>query len=112
MQNAIEQTKLSLSDRRARLSEILLNKAAALVAMTDSDQYRVFNFGGKDNTYNEKILNGVPVKDQQVLLTAAAIALDKHKMLDQYDSDAARGNAVDQWLTFMMGPGDGPGAAA
>lgn len=63
----------------------------------------IYNFGGKDNTYNEKQVSRPPVADQRQLATIAAIALDKHKMLDNYDAQQGLASAVDDWLLDKLG---------
>jgi len=103
MQNGIEATKQSAADKRARLAEMFADAAIRALEDERADTCEVFNFGGKDNTFEIRRVNFVPVKERQILMTAAAIAADKHKMLDQYDSDAARGNDMDLFLRHMMG---------
>jgi len=110
MQNAIDTTKQTLAERRQRLSEALIREAERAIEDANAPSSRVFNFGGKDNTFEMREVPFVPTKDRQILTTIAAICLDKHKMLDQYDNDAARGNAVDMWLAHMMGDGRPDGA--
>lgn len=39
--------------------------------------YRVYSFGGRDNVYNEKILNSAPVEVRRNVITTAAITFDK-----------------------------------
>lgn len=42
-------------------------------------------------------------KGRQALMTAFAIAMDKHKMLDNYDASQQLASAVDDWLGDMLG---------
>lgn len=63
----------------------------------------IYNFGGKDNSYNQRVVERPPTGDQRNLMTVAAIALDKHKMLDTYDTQQSISSAVDDWLGAMMG---------
>lgn len=103
MKNAIAATVQSNEQKRARLAELLLDEALRSAEDMRSQRWQIYNFGGKDNTFEMREIPFVPAKDRQILATTAAICADKHKMLDQYDSDAARGNAVDAWLAHMMG---------
>lgn len=104
-ENATAAMRANLAERRARLAELLIERAERELA--DMDQpVTVYNFGGKDNTYNEKLIASPGSADRRNMMIIAATAIDKHKILDQYDSDAARGNAVDMWLAHMMGGGD------
>lgn len=102
VQNATKARQAQMAEQRARISEMLLNEAErALQNM--HEPHLVFNFGGKDNSYNEKTLPSPPTGDQRNLATIAAIMLDKHKMLDTYDDAAKLMNSVDSWLTAMAG---------
>jgi hypothetical protein len=99
--NATEATRADLAARRARISERLVE--AAERALDDMQApATIFNFGGKDNTYNSKVVPRPPVGDQRQLATIAAIALDKHKMLDNYDASQQLASAVDDWLGDML----------
>jgi hypothetical protein len=66
----------------------------------------VYSFGGRDNTYAERMLSRPDFRGRRDLAQVAKIALDAHKMLDQYDSDAAQAAAVDAWLKSMIGAPD------
>lgn len=72
--------------RRAAISARLLTKASEFLDQIDSP-HLVFNFGGKDNTYEERELDRPPTGDMRNLMTCAAIALDKHVVLDKHDGD-------------------------
>jgi hypothetical protein len=100
--NATEAQTADLAARRARISERLVE--AAERALDDMNAPAViYNFGGKDNTYAEKPVARPPVADQRQLATIAAIALDKHRMLDQYDAQQGLSSAVDDWLLSRLG---------
>jgi hypothetical protein len=103
---AIELHTATLAQRRAAISERLLGVAEKTLGMMDGP-YLVFNFGGKDNTYNQHLLEGVPSGDLKALATALGIVLDKHKMLEHFDSDIALGSAVDRWIAHMNGEENG-----
>ncbi len=46
----------------------------------------VFNFGGKDNTYEEHLLQSPPTGDLKNLMVSAATAIDKHIVLERHDA--------------------------
>lgn len=48
----------------------------------------VYSFGGKDNTYAERLLDAPPVGDQRNLMTIAGIALTRYADLDRVDAGA------------------------
>ncbi len=103
------QTEKGTQARSADMAELrsltkakLLRKANDLIDQMD-DAHLVFAFGGKENDYNEHILERAPTGDLRNLMTSAAIALDKHMALDKHDSDDHGGAAVDSWLRHVLG---------
>lgn len=88
--------------RRAAIAKKLLDVAERAIEDMNAPAI-IYNFGGKDNSYNERAVPRPPTGDQRNLATVAAIALDKHRMLDGYDSDKATASAVDEWLGQMIG---------
>lgn len=99
--NATEQQKLTNAQLRAEISRLFAERAREALADMRRPA-KIYNFGGKDNTYNEKDVEQPPTADQRNLMIIAATAMDKHKMLDAYD--AASDNAdVAAWLEWMSG---------
>lgn len=73
--------------RRAELSERLLVEANR--AIDDSyAPYRVYNFGGKDNTYAEHVLDTPPTQARRDLMVVAGIAIQRHADLERIDQDS------------------------
>ena len=72
---------------------------------------KAFNFGGKDNTYNEVALDQPVFADQLRIMQAATTAVDRSLKIAVHDADtSANLAAVDKWLTHMTGsetPGGG-----
>lgn len=100
--NATAATVADMAAQRAEISQRML--AAARRALDDMDSpAKIYNFGGKDNTYNEREVPRPTTADQRNLMIIAATALDKHKMLDGYDASKAAASAVDDWLGAMLG---------
>lgn len=98
-------TEAKVADNKARRAEIsrrFLDKAAELLDQMDQP-HLVFNFGGKDNTYNERELDRPPTADLRNLIVSAATAFDKHLAADRHDNDDQGLAAVDAWLRDMLG---------
>lgn len=89
--NATAARLADMASRRSRLAETLLERAEALVASLDQP-HTAYNFGGKDNTYNSVEHPRPDVKSSQIIMTTAAIALDKHLAILRFDS----GSEVDE----------------
>lgn len=90
------------ASERARLARRFLEEAhRALDAM--HAETVIWNFGGKDNTYNERTVSEPPTGDKRNLMVIAATAADKHVVLDKHDADTGNLAAVDEWIVFMKG---------
>lgn len=100
--NATEAAKADNAALRASTSRRLLLKANEFLDQMDRP-HTAFNFGGKDNTYNEKQLDRPPVSDLRNLMTAAAVAIDKHIVIEKHDNSGESHAAVDAWLSEMTG---------
>jgi len=83
---AVEAHRIDLAASRAQLSAMLLVRAREALEAMDAPAV-VFSFGGKDNTYSERLLDAPPVGDQRNQMTIAAIALQRHADLERIDSD-------------------------
>jgi len=89
-----EQTALALrarqidlaAERQAVKSMLMVRARDALEAM-DAPAL-VYSFGGRDNTYSERLLDAPPVGDQRNLMTIAGIALTRYADLDRVDNGA------------------------
>lgn len=100
--NATDAQRTDLAARRAALSERFV--AAAERALDDMEAPAViYNFGGKDNTYNERRVSRPPTGDLRNLAIIAATMFDKHKVADQYDAQQGLSAAVDDWLADRLG---------
>jgi hypothetical protein len=99
--NATEQVKITNAQLRAEISRKLL--VLANQALDEMNEPAViYNFGGKDNTYNERTVKRPPADARRAIATTAAIMIDKHKVLDAYDS-ASENTDVAGWLEWMKG---------
>lgn len=77
---------VDLAAGRIRLAEKMLAAAEKMVDGIDGE-YLVYNFGGKDNTYEEHVLSEAPVEVKRNILTSAAIAFDKITRIVEADPD-------------------------
>lgn len=97
-------TEAAVADNRALravTSRRFLSKCNQLLDQMDQP-HLAFAFGGKDNTYNEHTLNRPPVDALRTLMTAAAVAFDKHLAADKHDAEDAQSlNSVDAWLDSL-----------
>lgn len=100
--NATEAAKADNASLRAATSRRLLLKANEFLDQMDQE-HTAFNFGGKDNTFNSKVLPKPPVSDLRNLMTAAAVAIDKHLVIEKHDNSGESHAAVDAWLEEMTG---------
>lgn len=83
--SATEAKRLTNAQRRAKLAErFLIEAEKALDAIEAGSTMAGFSFG----VFVEGQTKKITARDRRELLTTAAIASDKHRMLDQYDSDA------------------------
>jgi transposase-like protein len=80
--------KVDLAAGRIRLAEKML--AAAEAMLDDIDEpYLVYNFGGKDNTYEEHELDTAPVEVRRNIITTAGITFDKLTRVVETSGDGA-----------------------
>jgi transposase-like protein len=101
-ENATAVAAQTNAQRRERLAARMLDMAER--ALDDMIKpATVFNFGGKDNTYNERELSKPPTADQRNLATIAAIAVDKHAVLERFDSAGAAGQQAELLLRLLTG---------
>lgn len=67
---------VDLAAGRVRLAEKMLKAAEDMLDRID-DEYLVYNFGGKDNDYNEHTLDSAPVEVRRSIIVTAGITFDK-----------------------------------
>ena len=84
-------TDAKVADAKARRTALQLH------LLEDAEKLRTqlwkktlaFNFGGKDNTYNEHELDQPTFADQLKIMQATGIAVDRSLKLAEHDSDGA-----------------------
>ncbi|MGI6878818.1 hypothetical protein [Microbacterium sp. gxy059] len=73
---AVKAHRVDLAESRQLLAEKMMREAHAMLDAL-SQPYEVFNFGGKDNTFNSHTFDTPPVEVKRNVLTTAGIAFDK-----------------------------------
>lgn len=90
---ATEAKVIDAKARRAALEVALLEDAEKLRGQIWAPT-RVYNFGGKDNTYNEALVDEPPHADKLKLMQAATIAVDRSLKISVHDADTGITEAV------------------
>lgn len=73
---ATEARAVDMAALRLRLAEKMADRSEKMLDRLD-DPYLVYNFGGKDNDYNEHTLDRPPVEVERNAVVTAGIAFDK-----------------------------------
>lgn len=88
--------------RRAALAEALLADAEKLRQQLFAAA-NVHNFGGKDNTFEQAVIDQPTFRDQRDIMHAIGLAVDRALKIDAYDRIDESGSAVDAWIAAMTG---------
>lgn len=83
---ATEAAKADARARRSELSAALLEDAHRLREQLWQPT-KIYNFGGKDNTYIERNVDQPPFESQLKIVQAAGSALTKHLDIERHDAD-------------------------
>ena len=83
---ATEALKIDLAHRRQQLAEKAMTRAEELLDQLDKP-HLVFNFGGRDNTYEEHQLDRPPTGDIRNLVQAFGVLAQRHIDLVRADED-------------------------
>jgi hypothetical protein len=73
---ATEARAVDLAAGRIRLAEKMLAASEDMLDTIDGP-YEVYNFGGKDNTFESRVLDSAPVEVRRNVITTAGITFDK-----------------------------------
>lgn len=73
---AVKAHTVDLAAGRIRLAEKMLAASEDMLDVIDGP-YEVYNFGGKDNTFESRVLDSAPVEVRRNVITTAAITFDK-----------------------------------
>lgn len=102
---AVEAAKTDAKLRRAQLALDLLDDAQRLREQLFEPAV-VFNFGGKDNTYEERTVDEPTFTDKRNILQAVSTAANAAMKLDQHDREDGAMSAVDAWIEATSGNAD------
>lgn len=105
---ATEARMADLADKRSILAEALTDDALRLTQQM-WEPSKVFNIGGKDNTYTDHPVDEPPADAKRALMGAAGMAIDRSLKLVPVETDQQGLAAVDAWLKGMIGSGDDGG---
>lgn len=87
---------------RADFAKRLSTKCDDLLGDMDGD-YLVFNFGGKDNDYNEHTLNSPPTEAKLKSVQAIRLAVQSILDIDRHDSAVGGLTDVQEYLLLQKG---------
>lgn len=93
VREATEARVVDLKARRQELTALLLEDAHKLRKQLWEPTV-VFNFGGKDNDYNERHVDEPTFSDKRAILGAVGIAVDRVIKLESVDQDGGQSAAV------------------
>jgi transposase-like protein len=103
-EKAVQISRLSNAQRREALSVQLLDKVQGILDSLGDEVY-VYSFGGQYNQFSDAKAKRPSPADLKNLATAAGILLDKHKVLEQFDSAAAGAQQAEVLLRLITGDG-------
>jgi hypothetical protein len=91
------------AERRASIAAKFTDVCERLLDELEGE-FLVFNFGGRDNTYEEHTLDQPPVEAKRQLIQAAREAMRTVLEIDKHDNRNDEGlAAVDSWLRDIVG---------
>ena len=85
---AVSAKSIDLAAGRQELAELMLTESKAMLKKLN-DPYLVFNFGGKDNSYEEHTLDSAPVEVRRNAITMAGITFDKLTRIVEKEPDGS-----------------------
>lgn len=100
-----EATRVKVVDAKARRAQLATDLLADAERMRQQlwTPTTIYNFGGKENTYNEHQVERPPFRDQRDIVHSVGLLVDKHVRLTEVDADLQGLPAVDAWLRGIVG---------
>jgi len=98
---AVAARQMDMKARRVELIEELMSKAADHLVAIDQP-FLAFNFGGKENDYNEHTLDRAPTGDLLNLHRATSLALKDARDLIRDDDDEGVGEAESLLMNLIL----------
>jgi len=101
LDSAREARSAYCAERRALIAARLTEEAEKLLDQLH-EPHLAFNFGGKENSYNEHLLGEPPIEGKRALIQSAREAVRTVLDIDKHDRKADEGlSDVDAWLDAM-----------
>jgi AcrR family transcriptional regulator len=97
---AVKARQADMAERRARLADALLSDAERMREQIWQTA-TVFNFGGKDNDYNDHTFDEQPPDGKRTLMQAVSTAVAAHVRLIDHDGDGTTEQAKSVLDGFM-----------
>lgn len=100
-----EATQAKVVDAKARRAQLANDLLADAERMRQQlwTPTTIYNFGGKENTYNERNVEQPPFRDQRDIVHSVGLLVDRHVRLTEVDADLQGLAAVDAWLRNIVG---------
>lgn len=102
---ATEARKADAATRRSEIEAAALDAAQRLLGQM-FDRALVYNFGGKENTYESTTLEEPPFADKRAIATSVQALMQTALKIAEHDRADASVSGVDAWLDAMTGGGD------
>lgn len=102
---ATEARKADAATRRSEIEAAALDAAQRLLGQMFS-RALVYNFGGKENTYESTTLEEPPFGDKRAIATSVQALMQTALKIAEHDRADASVSGVDAWLDAMTGGGD------
>jgi hypothetical protein len=99
---ATEARKADAATRRSEIEAAALDAAQRLLGQM-FDRALVYNFGGKDNTYEQTTLDEPPFADKRAIATSVQALMQTALKIAEHDRADATVSGVDAWLEAMTG---------
>lgn len=99
---AVRARQADFAARRQNLKEVLLTDAERLEGQLWK-KCKVYNFGGKDNSFAEQEIPEPGFRDKREICTSIGILVDKVDKLEKMDDHTDDRAAVDEWLATLKG---------
>jgi len=99
---AQEAQKAYGAEWRAEFAKRLAERCEALLADFDGE-YLVYNFGGRENTYSEHLLEAPPTEVKERTMKAIRLGLQTVLDIDRHDRPDDSMAVVDEWLAALKG---------
>lgn len=99
---ATEARKVDAKAKRAALAVALLDDAEKM-RQALWEACTVYNFGGKDNTFEQALINEPSFRDKREIMQAVSLAAERAMRLDEYDKIDESLSGIDAWLAHMTG---------